>query len=65
MIRPVNSRMKNENIELKNLNKVLNKVDFDRSNPLWSEMGVTKADGVISGKVDDKRIGKYFKELSI
>lgn len=59
------ARMKNENIEIKNLKSILDKVDFDRNNKTWKDLGVTDSEGKISGSSNEKKIGRFFKELNI
>lgn len=59
------AKMKNENIEIKNLKSILDKVDFSRNNKTWKDVGVTDSEGKISGSSDEKKIGRFFKELKI
>lgn len=57
------AQMQKEKVELKELKSILDKIDFDRNNKLWLELGITNSEGKIVGKTDEKKISKYFKEL--
>lgn len=59
------ARMQDEKIEIENLKQILNKVDFNRNAEIWRELGVTDSEGKITGTLDEKRIGRFFKELEI
>lgn len=57
------SKMKNEGMGLEKLKSILDSIDFDRKSPIWHELGITNSDGVISGRVDEKKIAEYFKKI--
>ena len=59
------AKMKNENIEPRMVNKVLEQVDFSRGNPEWKKMKLVNEDLSIGAHVKEKNIAKYFRELDM
>lgn len=57
------ARMKNENIEITNLKSILDRINFDRNNETWKDLGVVDTKGKIAGSLDEKKLGRFFKEL--
>lgn len=56
-------RMQDEGIELINLTKILEGIDFSRNNPLWAEIGI-----ISEGKITpdaEKKIKEYFKNFKL
>lgn len=62
------ARFMDENISARDIRKVINKIDFNRSNPLWQELDILDEKRNIktgsSVRVEDK-IMRYFKEYDL
>ncbi|WP_144509905.1 DNA sulfur modification protein DndB [Bacillus sp. FJAT-22090] len=55
--------MKEQNIELTELKLIIEDIDFDRDNPIWEDVTLIKNKGEISNRIDERRIGQYFRKL--
>lgn len=59
------SRMRKEGIKIKELQKIINNIDFSRDNPEWKQIGLLDNEGRINSGVNERRIADYFKKLNI
>lgn len=57
------AEMKKQNVEFDKLKSILDKVNFDISEPLWKELGIIRSDGKINNQIDESKISKYFRGL--
>lgn len=59
------AKMKEEDVSIRQLQSILDGIDFSKSNPLWQEIGVLDETGRVKSGASERSIANYFKGLEL